>query len=227
MLGSPPLEPEAMTAATPTPEFLFDGPADAPLSLALAHGAGAPMDSPYMAAMAQGLAARGVRVARFEFPYMATRRADGRRRPPNPQAKLLETWRTVVAALGPDRLVIGGKSMGGRMASLIADETAVRGLVCLGYPFQPPGKPAPDGTNPRTAHLAGLTTPSLIVQGTRDRFGTPDQVAGYDLSPRIRVHWIEDGDHDLVPRKASGRTREQNWQAAVAAVADFMRNLLG
>ena len=212
-----------MTSREMTPEFLIDGPAGAPLTVALEHGAGAPMDSPFMTAMAEGLAGLGWRVVRFEFPYMAARRRDGRRRPPDPQAKLLAAWRAVISDLGPERLVIGGKSLGGRMASLIAEAAGVRGLVCLGYPFHPPGKPE----RLRTAHLAGIATPSLIVQGTRDPFGTPEEVAGYDLSPRIRLAWIEDGDHDLKPRKASGRTKEQNWQAALAAVAAFGQDLLG
>jgi predicted alpha/beta-hydrolase family hydrolase len=130
---------------------------------------------------------------------------------------LLDTWRAVVAELGAGSLVIGGKSMGGRMASLVADELGVRGLVCLGYPFHPPGKP----TQLRTAHLASLRTPALIVQGTRDPFGGPDEVATYSLSPAIRIAWIEDGDHGLAPRRASGRTRAQNLAEAVREVAEF------
>lgn len=193
-------------------DFLFDGPADAPLTVALAHGAGAPMDSPFMAFFAEGLAARGLRVARFEFPYMAARRADGRKRGPDRADALLATWRQAIAELGgARRLVIGGKSMGGRIASLAADAAGVRGLICLGYPFHPPGRPAA----PRTAHLETLATPALIVQGTRDPFGTPDEVAGYALSPAVRVRWIEDGDHDLVPRKRSGRSRDENWREAL------------
>lgn len=210
-----------MSADHPPPALLFDGPADAALTVALAHGAGAPMDSPFMTEMAHGLAAHGVRVARFEFPYMAARRVDGRKRPPNPQARLLETWRAVIAALGPGRLVIGGKSMGGRMASLIADEACVRGLICLGYPFRPPGRPE----KLRTAHLETLATPALIVQGTRDPFGTRDDVAGYTLSPAIRVAWMEDGDHDLKPRKASGRTHDDNKRAAIDAMGAFLHDL--
>jgi predicted alpha/beta-hydrolase family hydrolase len=206
------------------PAFLFDGPDSAPLTLALAHGAGAPMDSPVMTAFAEGLAAAGGgrwRVARFEFPYMAARRADGRKRPPNPEARLLDAWRAAIAALGPENLVIGGKSLGGRMASLVADEAGVRGLLCLGYPFHPPGRPE----RLRTAHLEGLKTPTLIVQGTRDPFGTAAEVPGYALSPVIRVHWAEDGDHDLKPRKASGRTAAQNRAEAIAAIAEFLDEL--
>lgn len=201
--------------------LVFDGPRVAPLTVALAHGAGAPMDSPFMTATAHGLAARGLRVARFEFPYMAARRADGRKRPPDPRARLLEAWRRVVASLGTERLVIGGKSLGGRMASLIADEAGVRGLICLGYPFHPPGRPE----RLRTAHLAHLRTPTLIVQGTRDPFGGLDEVRSYQLSPAIRLAWIEDGDHGLKPPRASGRTAEQAWAEAVAAVAGFVADL--
>src|SRR5690606_10507373 len=149
--------------------------------LVLAHGAGGAMDEPGLDAIARGVAAAGVRVARFEFPYMAARRADGRRRPPDREPVLLDTWRAVVAQLGgsgasppgPRDLAIGGKSMGGRMASRVADELGVRALVCLGYPFHPPGAPE----RLRTAHLATLRTPTLIVQGTRDRVGTREEVA--------------------------------------------------
>lgn len=207
------------------PLFLFDGPEDAPLTLALAHGAGAPMDTPFMDAFAKGLAERGWRVVRFEFPYMAKRCDDGKRRPPDRAPVLLESWRSVIETLGAERLVIGGKSMGGRMASLIAAEnaakTAVRGLVCLGYPFHPAGKPE----RLRTEHLADLRTPTLILQGTRDSLGNQAEVAGYSLSDSIRLHWAEDGDHDLKPRKASGRSRDQNWQEAIAALDGFLRSL--
>lgn len=202
-------------------QMIFDGPADARLTLALAHGAGAPMDSPFMDAFAAGIAARGIRVARFEFPYMAERRETGRKRPPDRQPVLLDAWRQAIVALGPGNLVIGGKSMGGRMASLIADEAGVRGLVCLGYPFHPLGKPE----KTRTAHLEALTTPCLIVQGERDPMGTKADVAGYTLAPSIDLCWLPDGNHDLKPRKASGRTEAENWADGIAAVADFLDRL--
>lgn len=199
--------------------FLTDGPAAAPRTVVLAHGAGAPMDSPFMAFVAEGLAAHGLRVARFEFPYMAERRASGRKPGPDRPDVLRRAWLDAIGRLGdPTRLVIGGKSMGGRIASLVADEAGVAGLLCLGYPFHPPGRLE----TLRTAHLAALATPTLIVQGTRDPFGTPDEVAGYALSPAIRLHWIADGDHDLTPRKASGRSREQNWREAVDTAATFV-----
>ena len=198
--------------------LVFDGPDDAELTIALAHGAGAPMDSPFIATIAAGLAAAGLRVARFEFPYMKRRREDGKRRPPDRAPLLLETWRDVIATLGPGRVVIGGKSMGGRIASMLADEAGVRGLVCLGYPFHAPGKPA---TPERLTHLAMLTTPTLIVQGERDALGAQAEVAGYALSPAIRIAWMPDGDHSLKPRKASGLSEADNLAAAVAAVTAF------
>jgi uncharacterized protein len=202
--------------AAPLP-LLTDGPDDAAATVVLAHGAGAPMDSAPMNALAAGLAARGLKVVRFEFPYMHARR-EGQRRPPDREPVLRQTWLEVIERLGGGpRLVIGGKSMGGRMASYVADEAGARGLVCLGYPFHPPDAPG----RLRTAHLATLKTPTLIVQGTRDPFGTPDEVAGYALSPAIRVVWLPDGDHSFKPRKSSGRTEKENLAAAVAAVAEF------
>jgi len=201
------------------PAFLFDGPEEADRVLVLAHGAGAPMDSPFMNAIAAGLGARGFRIARFEFPYMRARRADGRRRPPDRAPALIACWRAAIAALGGGaRLAIGGKSLGGRVASLIADEVGARELVCLGFPFHAPGRPA----GARIDHLATLATPTLIVQGTRDALGNAREVPGYALSPAIRLAWIEDGDHSLVPRKRSGRGEAENLQAAVDAVADFL-----
>jgi predicted alpha/beta-hydrolase family hydrolase len=203
------------------PAFLIDGPDAAPLTFAFAHGAGAPMDTPFMTFFAEALAAAGYRVARFEFDYMAERRRTGKKRPPDRQAKLEAAWRGVIEALGAERLVIGGKSMGGRMASLVADDAGVSGLVCLGYPFHPPGKPE----RLRTEHLEALATPTLICQGTRDPFGGRDEVAGYALAPSIALHWAEDGNHDLTPRKSSGRTAEDNWRAAAEAIADFFARL--
>lgn len=187
--------------------MLTDGPDDATHHLIFAHGAGAGMESAFLVKFAALLAGHDLAVHRFEFGYMAARRHGGSRRPP-PRAEtlageFLDAVRTVSETLRKGQtLVIGGKSMGGRVASLVAqqcfDAGAIQGLVCVGYPFHPPGKP----TQLRTAHLADLSCPTLIVQGTRDPFGTRDDVAGYALSRSIGVHWIENGDHDL---KGGGR----------------------
>ena len=107
--------------------------------------------------------------------------------------------------------------MGGRIASLVADEVKADGLVCLGYPFHPPGKPE----SLRTSHLETLKTKTLIIQGTRDALGSADEVEGYALSPSIAVHWVGDGDHSLKPRKSSGRTLEQNMEEAIDQAARF------
>ena len=206
-------------------QLLIDGDGDAASTFLMAHGAGAAMDSAGMTALVGPLVSRGIRVVRFEFGYMAARR-DGVRKPPPRADTLAPEYRDAVAAVreaGPlGSLLIGGKSMGGRVASLVADELAdlgyIDGLVCLGYPFHPPEKP----DQLRTAHLHELRTPTLICQGTRDPFGTRDDVPGYELSPAIEVHWLDDGDHDLRPRKAiSGRSYGENIGEAADAVAAF------
>ena len=111
--------------------------------------------------------------------------------------------------------------MGGRIASMVADEMSVAGVVCLGYPFHPPGKPE----KLRTEHLAGLRTPCLICQGERDPFGKQEEVATYSLSGKIELCWVGDGDHNFKPRKKSGRTGAQNIELAITSVAGFA-NLL-
>ena len=203
------------------PHFLTNGPADASITIALAHGAGAGMDTEFMKAFAEGLARAGLCVVRFEFPYMAEGGRTGKRRPPDREVVLCETWRRVIAALATKTLVIGGKSMGGRMASLIADEAKVAGLVCLGYPFHPTGRP----DRLRTEHLEGIKTPTLIVQGERDSLGNREEVTGYKLSRSIQLHWLCDGDHSFKPRKKSGRTLEGNWGEGVEAVVRFVETL--
>ena len=197
--------------------FLIDGPAKAKHSILLAHGAGAAMDSPAMNAITKSLADAGFRVARFEFGYMASRRTSAGRKPPPRAETLRPEYVAAIAALkarGP--LIIGGKSMGGRVASMIADEHHAAGLLCLGYPFHPVDKPM----QLRTAHLADLKTPTLIVQGTRDPFGTREEVAGYKLSKAIKILWLEDGDHDLRPRKAvSGFSMADHLKTLAAKTA--------
>lgn len=208
-------------------DFIFDGPADAAVTILLAHGAGAPMDSSSMTATAKALAAEGFRVARFEFGYMASRRtAAGRKPPPRAESVIPEYEAAIEDLSAKGKLVIGGKSMGGRVASMIAGELhaagKVAGLLCLGYPFHPLGRPE----QLRTKHLEKLEVPALIVQGTRDQMGTRQEVAGYALSPSIRILWLEDGDHDLKPRKAiSGFSAADHMQAMAQAVKVFAAGL--
>jgi predicted alpha/beta-hydrolase family hydrolase len=207
--------------------FLFDGPDDARVTIMLAHGAGAPMDSASMNAAAKALAAEGFRIARFEFGYMAARRT-GERRPPPKAETVMPEYVAAIDELGPTNgpLVIGGKSMGGRVASMIADsEFAARriaGLLCLGYPFHPLGRPE----QLRTRHLIGMKTPALICQGTRDEMGNRYEVGDYGLSDQIELLWLEDGDHDLKPRKAiSGFTTAGHLKTLAEAVRDWVQRI--
>jgi predicted alpha/beta-hydrolase family hydrolase len=207
--------------------FLFDGPEDARVTILFAHGAGAPMDSASMTATAKAFVAQGFRVARFEFGYMAARR-DGHRRPPPKAETVMPEFVAAVDDLGPTNgpLLIGGKSMGGRVASMVADPLhdagRIAGLVCLGYPFHPPGRP----TQLRTKHLAGLKTPALICHGTRDEFGSPDEIKTYDLSPSIEVFHLEDGDHDLKPRKSvSGFNAADHLKTIATKVDEWVRRI--
>lgn len=188
----------------------------------MAHGAGAPMDSEFMNVLADGLANEKIRVVRFEFPYMAERRVSGKSKPPNSARILQETWHQVIESLGTRNLLIGGKSMGGRVASMVADQAQVSGVVCYGYPFHPPGKPE----KLRTEHLAKLKTPALILQGERDTFGNQAEVSEYPLSRKIKVRWIPDGDHSFKPRKASGVTLPENMAVAVEETVKFIHRLL-
>ena len=180
------------------------------------------MDSPFMTTIAVGLAGRGNRIARFEFPYMRARRIDGKRKPPNSAAALINHWRAVINTLGPaENLVIGGKSLGGRIASMVADEARVAGLICLGFPFHPPGRPE----KRRTEHLLNLATPTLIVQGERDSLGNQGDVDSYKLSSSIRVNWVADGDHSFKPRKRSGHTEWENLTKAIHSISEFIDQL--
>lgn len=193
--------------------FLIDGPETARFTILLAHGAGAPMDSAWMNAMRDAFATAGLRVARFEFGYMAARRSGERKPPPRADLLIPEYMKAVGQLRVEGPLIIGGKSMGGRVASMIADDLygkgKIVGLLCLGYPFHPPGKPA----QLRTSRLTDLRTPTLICQGTRDPFGTREDVSEYKLSDQIEIIWLEDGDHDLRPRtKVSGFTFAHHLQ---------------
>jgi hypothetical protein len=202
-----------------TAQLLVDGPADARLSILLAHGAGAPMDSRAMTEAAKAIAAQRLRVIRFEFGYMRGRRS-GQRKPPPRAETLIPEYRVAVESLGVSGgLIIGGKSMGGRVASMLADalhaEGRIIGLLCLGYPFHPPGKPE----QLRTKHLRSLRTPTLICQGTRDEFGTREEVSTYALADSIELLWLEDGDHDLKPRKSvSGFTAADHLRTVAETV---------
>lgn len=238
----PPKAPRAAPVANVT--WLTTGHWDRQTHLILAHGAGAPMTNPYLEAMAALLDARGITVHRFEFDYMAARRAGGARRPAPRAETLVGAYHDAIlscrAGIGRDaRLFIGGKSMGGRIACLTAAElqrsssvdtkfdqrpksdqkpaSAIHGVVVLGFPLHPPRKPQISRANA----LAAPTCPVLVAQGTRDPFGGREAFAELALPPTVRIHWIEDGDHDLTPRRSSGRVQADALREAADAIAAF------
>lgn len=188
------------------------------------------MTAPFLETLAELLAAKGVRVTRFNFPYMAAFQEDGKRRPPPRVAGLGEIYRDLIEKVSKSdgsgaALFIGGKSMGGRIATQIADDVSstidVSGVVCFGYPFHPKAKPE----KLRTAHLETLRTPTLIVQGERDGLGSRDEVATYALSKAIELVWAKDGDHDLKPRKRSGVTLADNLNRAADVTAKWLSEI--
>ncbi len=199
--------------------------ADVPV-LVLSHGAGAPMDSAFMEDCAALLAKTGITVVRFEFGYMDRRRRFGVRLPPQKMDILQSEYRAAVAKVRQQwpaaRVFIGGKSMGGRVATMMADELwaarEICGCVCLGYPFHPPRKPE----KLRTAHLAELACPTLIVQGRRDGLGARELVSQLTLAATIQFEWIGDGNHDFKPTAKSNFTHKGNMKTAMMAVAAFV-----
>lgn len=183
-----------------------------------AHGAGADSNSNFMQQMAAYIESDDIEVIRFDFPYMQRRQVTGKKSPPDRMPKLEAAFIEQLTQLPQRNLFIGGKSMGSRVATLIAQRCEVSGVICFGYPFHPPGKPE----KTRTEHLADLKRPTLIIQGTRDPFGKPDEVSGYNLSPSIELHWLQDGDHSLEMLKRSELSTEQSWQLA----ADYARKFI-
>ncbi len=217
--------------ASPMSARLYTETPASAATLVLAHGAGAPQGHPFMVEAGRALAARGLAVLTFNFPYM-----DERRRVPDRPLVLERAWLQVIAYVAarsvlPRPCVIGGKSMGGRMASHVATEArrdagdleiVPAGVVFLGYPLHPPNRP----DQRRDAHLARLVCPALFVQGSRDVFGTPQELEPVlvSLGSRATLHVVEQGDHSLAVPKSSGRTKgevlTQVWDVVAAWVRD-------
>ncbi len=199
-------------------QWIVEGPENGPLFI-FAHGAGAGMEHDFMSAVAKGLVEQGIRVVRFNFPYMVKRAEDGKKRPPDRAPKLLEAYEEVITHFTNQPVVIGGKSMGGRMSSLLAENALVAGIACLGYPFHPPGKPEKF----KGEHLATIEKPTLILQGERDTFGKQEEFEHFALSEQVRTVFIPDGDHSFKPRKRSGHTEAGNITLAVTHLAKFIK----
>lgn len=201
-------------------QWIVEGPESGPLFI-FAHGAGAGMEHDFMAAVAKGLVEQGIRVVRFNFPYMIKRAEDGKKRPPDRAPKLLEAYEEVIAHFTSQPIVIGGKSMGGRMSSLLAENELVAGIACLGFPFHPPGKPEKF----KGEHLATIEKPTLILQGERDTFGKREEFDDFVLSSQVKVSFLPDGDHSFKPRKSSGHTEAGNIDLAVEQLAAFIKEV--
>jgi uncharacterized protein len=204
-------------------EMVLNGPDDGPLFV-FSHGAGAPLTSAFMEKVALGLAAKGIRVARFNFNYMQQRVETGSRRPPERAPKLLAQFDELVQQLNQP-MIIGGKSMGGRMSSLLAASAdfkqankLIKGVACLGYPFHPQGK----AEKLRIEHLPNINVPLLIIQGDRDKLGSREETDSYGLPESIEWCWLEDGDHDLKPRVKSGFTHQQHIDTAILSLNEFI-----
>lgn len=206
-------------------DLLWTAEPGARATLLLAHGAGAPMDSSFMTRIAEACAAEGLAVARFEFGYMAKRRTTGKKTPPPKAEKLIPEFRAAIeaAAAAPERvgpLLIGGKSMGGRVAAMTAGEALPEDVVavaCLGYPFHGPGRPE----EIRLAPLQKGLLPTLVLQGERDEFGNRAEVETLDVGPNARFEWIEDGSHDFGPRGSSPATLKSNIAHACRTLVAF------
>ncbi|MDW6092284.1 alpha/beta family hydrolase [Vibrio rhizosphaerae] len=195
----------------------LNGPSDGPVFI-FAHGAGADMDHAFMAQVASGLAETGIRVVRFNFPYMIRRAQEAKQFPPDRAPKLLAAFDEVIQQYATRPVVIGGKSMGGRMASLLTQNELVKGIACLGFPFHPPGKPEKF----KGEHLATCDKPCLILQGERDTFGCRDEVMAMTLSSQVEVVYVPDGDHSFKPRKRSGYTEQDNLTRVVEQLSAFI-----
>lgn len=212
-------------------DLLWTRPDTEPLaSVLLAHGAGAAMDSAFMNKMADALAVSGLAVARFEFAYMAARREGGSKRPPPRADKLIGEFQTAVQTVmaetdGP--LIIGGKSMGGRVAAMLAGGASLPARViavsCLGYPFHPTGKADAEW---RLQPLQEAKRPVLVLQGDRDPFGSQAELDAITLPEQVSLHYLEDGNHDFGPRGKSPATLDGNIKEAAQTIAEFARGLL-
>ena len=174
-----------------------------------APGAGSNLNDPFGAYLGRRLAGEGIATIRFQFPYME----DGKRRPDSPKL-LEETWRQVIqtAGTGHQSLVIGGRSMGGRIASqVVAQGAAVDGLALFAYPLRPPSNPS----RVRDTHLADIGVPTFFCSGTRDTFATPGELAiAAAKVPNSSVRMLEGADHGFAVLKSSGRTRTDVWEEA-------------
>ena len=212
-----------MNNSLPMPSPLIDRPSQPIARLVLAHGAGAGASSDFMQWLTSALLEQRIEVWRFNFPYMQQQLAEQKKRPPNPMATLQQAFRQQLQQCPDDvPLFIGGKSMGGRVASTLAIDPAVpfRAVLAYGYPFHAPGKQVY-----RTDHFADLKRPMLVLQGCRDTFGSYAELSELNW-PAVRLHWLDDGDHSFKPRKKSGLLQSELIEQAAQQSREFIDEIL-
>ncbi|NRB40574.1 MAG: alpha/beta fold hydrolase [Pseudomonadales bacterium] len=207
-------------------DFLVNGPENTSHSFVFAHGAGAGMDHEFMQTVTRQLVEKGIRVIRFEFPYMQKRREQGTKTPPNRQPQLIEAYAQALHdAPLTGKVIIGGKSMGGRIASLLAadlpEDISIDALICLGFPFYAPKKQREPAFS-RGEHLHHMQTPTLILQGERDHFGKAHELDDMPFADPVSYTFLDDGDHSFKPRVKSGFTLAQNIEKTVNLMAEFI-----
>ncbi|WJS05415.1 alpha/beta family hydrolase [Roseibium aggregatum] len=211
-------------------DFLWNRPETPPVAtLLLAHGAGAAMDSAFMNKLAAALASQGIAAARFEFAYMAGRRTGGPKKPPPRADKLIAEFQTALQSFlsqSDGTLLIGGKSMGGRVAAMLAGGGSLpgraKGVACFGYPFHPTGKADAEW---RLQPLQDAKRPVLVLQGDRDPFGSKAELDEVTLPAHVSLTYLEDGNHDFGPRGKSPATLDGNIKLAAEAVRAFVDRL--
>ncbi|BDX06456.1 alpha/beta family hydrolase [Planctobacterium marinum] len=191
--------------------------------IVLAHGAGQGMESDFMQECKRLFEINAIKCTLFNFDYMAIAEETGKRRPPDRLPKLIQCFE---AQLPHDKdlpLFVGGKSMGGRVATHILQDSDAIAAICLGYPFHPPGKPE----KTRTEHLSQIKKSILVLQGERDPFGKPAEICGYELPGNIQVEYVKDGEHSFKTTKASGLSWQDNMQQAITGAVRFIDKVMG
>ena len=188
----------------------------------LAHGAGQGKDSEFMVTLSDLFMQHQIMCRTFNFDYMETMVETGKRRPPDRLPRLLDCFKAQLVSTSGLPLFIAGKSMGGRVATHVLQESAAEGAMCFGYPFHPPGKP----DKLRTEHFPDIAKPVLILQGERDPFGKRQEIPDYKLPGNIQVDYIPDGEHSFKPLKSSAHNWHDNMVLAVEKSCDFIKSLM-
>jgi hypothetical protein len=201
--------------------FIINGKKSSKHTIILAHSAGESMSSEFMNYFSENLSDIGFYCIRFQFPFMTKQVKEEKKYPPDKLQILVNTWNSVLKIFDRKKIIIGGKSMGGRVATLIADSQNVNGVIALGYPFIS----TTGNIKNRIEHLKNIKTPTLICQGENDKLGKKEFIDKLQLSKNIKLHWIKESNHSLVPLKRSGKTSKECWNECIIEIKNFVINL--